>query len=421
MLIQEDGGAPLRASLDVKVEDDGRRVAVEIHSAGGRGDAPGVTRNPDYPAALTLLLRRLGSLNATLDDAMVTSPRALSLPEAERRVHPKPWSLPVTLGAVEDFGSLRLALTRPQKEIASRSSGGGGNERKRLRLSITLPNPMRQDEVMSALGLVDEQTMTKVSAPAEVRDDAVSLLRRLIGEDLLTLNDSPNKILAVNPPRVIVATERSPQGQPVDIADVEHGLRLLRQDGAVNIDPNSVGHRSAFVGAVLSTLPGTETLLNPAQVRLVGAGSQPVSERTITHEGATDRPATRQERREQGKLRAFLIGDADLAICALCGDEYPARFLWASHIKTRKVCTEAERTDLGNIAMLACVFGCDALYEHGFISVDETGVIRTAAALREVPSLALKAQRLAGIRCSAHRAETSHYFRWHRENRYLGD
>ena len=65
-----------------------------------------------------------------------------------------------------------------------------------------------------------------------------------------------------------------------------------------------------------------------------------------------------------------MIGDADHASCAICGEVYPVRFLWASHIKTRKACSEEERRDLANIAMLACLFGCDVLYEHGYASVE---------------------------------------------------
>lgn len=58
---------------------------------------------------------------------------------------------------------------------------------------------------------------------------------------------------------MIVGTERSPKGRPVSIADVQAAMELLEQDGEVMIDVETVGHRSAFIGAVLASLPGATT------------------------------------------------------------------------------------------------------------------------------------------------------------------
>jgi hypothetical protein len=49
----------------------------------------------------------------------------------------------------------------------------------------------------------------------------------------------------------------------------------------------------------------------------------------------------------------------------------------SAHIKKRSLCTDDERRDLRHVAMLAYSFGCDALYEAGWITVDGTGQIRT--------------------------------------------
>ena len=68
----------------------------------------------------------------------------------------------------------------------------------------------------------------------------------------------------------------------------------------------------------------------------------------------------------------MLAGDRELADCALCGHQYPLRFLVAAHIKKRSICTDAERRDLRNVAMLVCTFGCDALYEAGWIPRNPT-------------------------------------------------
>ncbi|MET8759867.1 HNH endonuclease [Lentzea sp. NPDC004782] len=118
-------------------------------------------------------------------------------------------------------------------------------------------------------------------------------------------------------------------------------------------------------------------------------------------------------RREQVKLRKILTGDGESACCAICGDRYPLELLVAAHIKKRSLCSEEERRDLFNVAMLACVLGCDALYEAGWITVSGAGYIQTADSLE--PS-ALKSRLIAleGKRCTAHSAGSEQYFAWHR-------
>jgi hypothetical protein len=81
-------------------------------------------------------------------------------------------------------------------------------------------------------------------------------------------------VLYVEGDDVIVATAKSPNGQPVPIAWVQNALNLLERDGEVVIDVETVGYRSAFIGAVLATLPGTNTALAPPRViRLASARS----------------------------------------------------------------------------------------------------------------------------------------------------
>lgn len=59
----------------------------------------------------------------------------------------------------------------------------------------------------------------------------------------------------------------------------------------------------------------------------------------------------------------------------LCGGKLPVQFLVAAQVKKRSVCNESERLNIPAIAMVACKFGCDALYEEGNINIDEDGVI----------------------------------------------
>jgi predicted RNA-binding protein with PUA-like domain len=98
--------------------------------------------------------------------------------------------------------------------------------------------------------------------------DARSHLASLVGRTIQTLTGTPNTVLRLEGGEVIVATTRSPQGQPVPIAWVQAALDRLLRDGEVAISVASVGYRSAFVGAVLAALPGARTAHNPQRVLL---------------------------------------------------------------------------------------------------------------------------------------------------------
>ena len=72
---------------------------------------------------------------------------------------------------------------------------------------------------------------------------------------------------------VIVATLKNPNGQPVPIAWVQNTFDLLERDGEVVIDVDTIGYRSAFIGAVLASLPGAKTALAPPRVIRAAARS----------------------------------------------------------------------------------------------------------------------------------------------------
>jgi hypothetical protein len=86
------------------------------------------------------------------------------------------------------------------------------------------------------------------------------LLQSLIGEPLTTVRAQPNTVLSVAGSDVLVATSRSPQGQPVPIAWVQAALDRLAVGETVSIRPSSVGYRSAFLGAVLRALPQIDVM-----------------------------------------------------------------------------------------------------------------------------------------------------------------
>lgn len=102
------------------------------------------------------------------------------------------------------------------------------------------------------------------------KEDATELLHRLVGVPLLTpTRRSPNTVLDVSPPNVLVATDKKPAGESVPIEQVQRGLDLLLEVGEVEVNPDTLGHRSSFIGAILLQLPGAVVVPAPPRIRLI--------------------------------------------------------------------------------------------------------------------------------------------------------
>ncbi|WP_446215165.1 hypothetical protein [Micromonospora sp. IBHARD004] len=136
------------------------------------------------------------------------------------------------------------------------------------------------------------------------------------------------------------------------------------------------------------------------------------SDDSVGFEGDLDALIMAFRRREQRQLRKIKFGARAIITCDLCGRDLPARLVTAAHIKRRAEAGRDERLNPYNI-MAACLLGCDALFEHGHVYVDSTGVIRDnttgQAGLREAVG------RLAGRRCSAHHSGSRTFFEAHAE------
>lgn len=57
-----------------------------------------------------------------------------------------------------------------------------------------------------------------------------------------------------------MATESNSQGEPVSVDDVQAGLDRLASGEEVEVSAESLGYRSAFVAAVLASVPGAVVL-----------------------------------------------------------------------------------------------------------------------------------------------------------------
>ena len=121
-------------------------------------------------------------------------------------------------------------------------------------------------------------------------------------------------------------------------------------------------------------------------------------------------------RKEQSKLRQVLIPKG-IGNCDLCGTEYASTFLVAAHIKPRSSCTEAEIWDIPRVAMAACLFGCDASFERGYLAVKK-GHLWLSDGARSIASVAARYLPLVGRPIDKYKS-SGHYFDWHYENKAL--
>jgi hypothetical protein len=89
----------------------------------------------------------------------------------------------------------------------------------------------------------------------------------------------------------------------------------------------------------------------------------------------TDELRLRLARKEQAYWRQMLFKGSQIGQCAICNEHYPVDLLVAAHIKKRSACDREERLDPNNVLPM-CLFGCDALFERGYVFVDKFGRVR---------------------------------------------
>jgi hypothetical protein len=131
--------------------------------------------------------------------------------------------------------------------------------------------------------------------------------------------------------------------------------------------------------------------------------------------GGTDKPITGTFRREQRALRQHLIGNKKSGECGICGRSLSSNLLVASHIKPRSECTEKERID-PSVVMLACVLGCDSLFDKGFIYIDQKGIIKVSRKTDGYPDLSQFVSAIEGRVAKAFSENAKDFFSWHERN-----
>lgn len=169
-------GAPIDASFSVEAIDGG--FAILFASRGGTKGTP-EARNIEYHVGLTILLRRLKSLDATMTDILLDSAAARRRPLTERRLSlPIKFSLPVALGGIEDPDVFRRVLSDAQKDVlvAPGRDAKHGNRMRSIRISFHLPARRAWMDLHEiARFLVGEDAVRPTSDPVELRKRASRL------------------------------------------------------------------------------------------------------------------------------------------------------------------------------------------------------------------------------------------------------
>ena len=125
----------------------------------------------------------------------------------------------------------------------------------------------------------------------------------------------------------------------------------------------------------------------------------------------TDKFSKGQRRVEQPWLRQNLFGRQTIFSCGCCGKKYPISFLITAHIKKRNLCNTEERLDT-NVVMPMCKFGCDDLFEKGYISVKDGRFIQLPK--RPITEeLEHYTSKLKDNVCEYYSDDTKKYFDWH--------
>jgi len=194
--------------------------------------------------------------------------------------------------------------------------------------------------------------------------------------------------------------------KPIHITEIPEEIRQdnhKSQGGPFNVNLNPV---QAYL------LPVKEDLAE-ALLKLIGFNTRDSHVALFRGSGtlddfeATDRLIQTLARVEQQKLRSILLNGAASGTCGLCGLETNAKYLVAAHIKPRSLCSNSERRD-PSVAMLACVFGCDASFEIGGMKVMDDGRIFVEEDLRrDRPDIF---NRINGSMAPAFTQRTKRYF-----------
>lgn len=184
-----------------------------------------------------------------------------------------------------------------------------------------------------------------------------------------------------------------------------------------------MGYEDAYVPQGFNVLDAEKSMrvidyLNAGSLKWQVAPPSSELDAAFATEGPLDLVTPGKRRVEQQALRWHLLPNST-GTCALCGREFAKQFLRAAHIKPRAACNETERRDLAHVAMPACVFGCDALFEQGYVTVGVGGEILTSPQALNTRGISGYIERhLTGVQAQLDFSGRAEYFAWHQTHRF---
>ena len=117
-------------------------------------------------------------------------------------------------------------------------------------------------------------------------------------------------------------------------------------------------------------------------------------------------------RLEQGYLRKKIFNYKTTSNCSICDKELNIEFLVCAHIKKRSKCDDNEKRNINNVTPM-CKFGCDELFERGYIVVEE-GKIKVMKN-NNTDFVNNYLEKLDGKTCAIYSEHNDIFFKWHRE------
>ena len=172
----DENGDEIDAKYSVVTVRDGFDLIIESQGGSTVGRPP---RKTGYAQALASHLRRMAELGMVLDDLQVASTKAMEHPEKERQIRPDGYTLPLELGAISNFGKLRLAIGRASAAYG-RTRTSGGNPTKKLRLRIRWPDASRMSASLIATMLAHPVSLEKPTADPNELAERVERARKRI-------------------------------------------------------------------------------------------------------------------------------------------------------------------------------------------------------------------------------------------------
>lgn len=206
---------------------------------------------------------------------------------------------------------------------------------------------------------------------------------------------------------------------PIGLHEIPEALRIQSSGPGTAFDRTgkvSFGYLFTLPEAAALWILSRAGLLERDEAVLEGnpPAGQEANYDLVVHIDETDGSRTVAYRKEHSFLTKHLFGQEATAACDICGRTFPRGLLVAAHIKPRSECSHEERLN-HNVMMRACVFGCDALYERGYITVDSGGRIVPGAAAQTGPDLEHVISSLKGRQVASHNEKSSSFFEWHAE------